>query len=720
LIPCGLAAGFFIAKYIILWGANTNTTRLPDAHFITEAALNGTKVVSIAPDYNSTATKSDVWIHLKPGTDAALALGMAHTIIKEKLYDAAYIKEQTDMPFLVRTDTKRFLRESDMVEGGKDTKFYSWDIKTKKPVPMKGCWGEEPPTKPPIEPPFLGRNTLTFPKGYLELGELDPALEGTFNVKTRDGKTVMVRPVFYIYKEKIMKDYTPEKVSKITGVNAQVITQVAREYANAKPAMNITGAGINHWFYSDVNMRAFHFLSALTGNLGKQGGGVNHYIGQWKPTHLPGVGALSFPKGAGKHRFCQTTIWAYVHGEVYDAMEKTDVDVRKYLKESLATKQMPIYPRDGRDPKVFIVYRGNWLNQAKGLKYILNNLWPKLDLIVTANFRMDTQALYSDVVLPSAHWYEKTDLNTAPEHSFIQITEPAIQPLWESKTDWQIFQLLAKKVEESAIRKGFTKFHDAQFAWDRDLSTLWNQLTDNGKLAEDEVATQFVLDNAPHTKGITLEMLRTKGPQRFKLNWTSPMKEGVPYSPFQNYVVDKKPWPTMTGRQQYYIDHPWFFELGVELPLYKEPIDADKYPLRFNTPHGRYGIHSTWKDNILMLRLQRGGPVAEISPEEADKRGLKDNDWAEIYNDHGRVICRIKVVPGEQTGRVTMAFTPELYMDMMEGGSQSPLPIRITPTHLVGNYAHLRFRPNYYGPAGHQRDVRVEVKKYIGAAPLYF
>ena len=122
----------------------------------------------------------------------------------------------------------------------------------------------------------------------------------------------------------------------------------------------------------------------------------------------------------------------------------------------------------------------------------------------------------------------------------------------------------------------------------------------------------------------------------------------------------------------------------------------------------------------MMLRLQRGGPVAEISPEEAEKRGLKDNDWAEIYNDHGKVICRIKVSTGEQAGRVSMAFTPELYMDMIEGGTQSPLPIRITPTHLVGNYAHLTFRPNYYGPIGTQRDVRVEVKKYLGAAPLYF
>jgi len=328
-----------------------------------------------------------------------------------------------------------------------------------------------------------------------------------------------------------------------------------------------------------------------------------------------------------------------------------------------------------------------------------------------------SQALYSDIVLPSAHWYEKTDLNVTEEHTFINMTEPAIAPQWESKTDWQIFKLLARKVQEAAIAKGHTKFFDEQFKWSRDLATLEAQYTDNAKFDSDEAAAQFILDSAPQSKGITLDQLREK-PQRFKGNWTSPMKEGVPYTPFQFFAVNKRPWPTLTGRQQYYIDHEVFFSMGVELPVYKPPIDADKYPLRFNTPHSRHAIHSTFKDNELMLRLQRGGPMVEVPPAEAEARGLKDNDWAEIFNDHGRVIVRIKIKAGEQIGRISMYHTPELYMDLIEGSSQSVCPIRITPTHLVGNYGHLLFRPNYYGPGGSQRDTRVEMRKYIGAVPI--
>lgn len=711
-------ADWFNSKYIILWGSNPTQTRIPDAHFLSEAQLNGAKIVSISPDYNSSTIKVDKWIHPQPGTDGALAMAMAHVIIKEKLYDAHSLKEQTDLSYLVRSDTKRFLREADVVAGGSKDKFYFWNAKTGKPVIPKGSWGDQPEKKgSPVG--FLGRNTFAFPKGYIDLGDLDPALEGKFNMQLLDGKTVEVRPVFEILKSRLMADNTPEKAAKITGVTAKAITELAREFATAKPSMIICGGGTQHWYYSDVLLRAMHLLTALTGTEGTNGGGMNHYIGQWKPTFVAGLVALAFPEGVNKQRFCQTTIWTYIHAEVNDEIISSDIDTEKYLRDSITTGQMPNMPEQGRDPKVFFVYRGNWLNQAKGQKYVLENLWPKLELIVDINIRMDSTALYSDVVLPSAHWYEKLDLNVNSEHSYINMTEPAIKPMWESKTDWQIFLALAKRVEMAAKRKKYEKFNDEKFKWVRDLSNLWNQMTMDGKLAEDEAAAQYILDNAPQSKGITIQMLREK-PQRFKSNWTSPLKEGVPYTPFQYFVVDKKPWPTLTGRQQFYLDHDTFFDMGVELPTYKAPIDADKYPFRFNSPHSRYSVHSTFKDNVLMLRLQRGGPSIEMSPLDAKPLGIKDNDWVEAWNNHGKVICRVKIRNGEQRGRVSMWHCPELYMDLLTGGSQSVCPVRINPTNLVGNYGHLFFRQNYYGPAGSQRDVRVNVKRYIGATPISF
>jgi complex iron-sulfur molybdoenzyme family reductase subunit alpha len=709
-------ADWYNAKTILIWGANPMTTRIPDAHTLTEARYNGTSVAVITPEYCSSAVHADEWHHPKPGTDAALANAMAHVIIRDKLYDTGFMKEQTDLPFLVRTDTGRFLRQVDLQKDGSEELFYCWDTKTKMPVQMRGSWGEKPKTKPPVEPTFFGRNTLSFEPGTIALGDLDPALEGTYTVKLANGKSVSVRPVFALLKEALAKDFTPAKASGITGIPVAAIESLAKRFGTAKPAMIIHGAGTNHWYHADVIVRAMLLLCALTGAIGKKGAGFNHYVGQWKPTALLGLAPIAFPKP--KHKFMNSALWVYLHGEVYDSMEKIGFDSNKYVRESIEKGWMPVFPKGGKSPKVFICYRANFLTQSKGQEYTLRNLWPKLDLIVTADFRMSTQALWSDVVLPAAFWAEKLDLNMTEEHTFIQVNEATVPPSFESKTDWQIFRELSERVGQLAAKRGFTKFRDVVSDMERDLGTLAEQFTEKGRFATEEAVAQAILDVAPPTKGITVQQLREQGPQRFKANWTSPMVPDEPYVPFRFYTDQKKPWPTMTGRMQFYIDHPWFMELGQALPLHQPPLEADKYPLVYNTLHARFGMHSMWKDSKLMLRLERGGPLAWMNPKDAGSRGLVDNDWVDVFNDHGKVTCRVKIADGVQPGQVNLPFGPERYLDLREGNSQSPLPIRIKPTHIAGGYGHLVFKPNYYGPSGHNRDVRVEVRRYMGARSL--
>ena len=75
-----------------------------------------------------------------------------------------------------------------------------------------------------------------------------------------------------------------------------------------------------------------------------------------------------------------------------------------------------------------------------------------MDLVVDLNFRMDTSALYSDIILPAATWYEKADLNSTDMHSFIHPLSPAVPPCWESKSDWQIFQAVAKRFSKLAAK----------------------------------------------------------------------------------------------------------------------------------------------------------------------------------------------------------------------------------------------------------------------------
>src|SRR5699024_10771428 len=95
------------AAYLMMWGSNVPLTRTPDAHWMTEARYRGQKVIAVAPDYAENVKFADEWLRPHPGTDAALALGMGHTILKEfyvenpNEYFLSYAKQYTDLPFLV-------------------------------------------------------------------------------------------------------------------------------------------------------------------------------------------------------------------------------------------------------------------------------------------------------------------------------------------------------------------------------------------------------------------------------------------------------------------------------------------------------------------------------------------------------------------------------------------------------------------------------------------
>jgi len=697
------------AKYMILWGSNPVLTRIPDAHFVTEAKYRGCKVLAIYPDYAASSIRADRWLSVNPGTDAALALAICQRLIATGQYDAAYLQEQTDMPLLVRTDTGEYLREADVFAGGSPDQFYFWDAGL-QPAPMAS----------------------------LDLGGLSPDLSGSHLVDLDGGAQVTVETVFDRLTARLNANHTVAQAAAVTGVGAAVITGIADEIGAAGissggQVMIMHGAGTNHWYHNDLNNRAMLLMLSLVGAIGKNGGGFNHYVGQEKIWPVNGLKALSFPQGGGAQRFQNTTVWAHVHAELEDQPTGLSQTTRGYIFDSVANGWMPLHPEGAlgtdknsfvnngvplRDPKMMFIWRANWFNQAKGNNYIEQSLYPKLDMIVDLNFHMDTTALYADYVLPSASHYEKYDINTTDMHSFCHPFTPAIPPMFDSKSDWQIFQALAAKIQERA--NGYS-YPDPKWPGGiRYLSSLLNDFTNNGAIAADIDATQFLLDHAPETVGMTVAGI-TAQPQRFNntTTWTSNLEAGRPYTAFLKNTEDKDPYHTLTGRQQYLIEHEWFVEAGEDLPTYKPPVVAageEAYPLLYNTPHGRWAIHSTWRNAKQMLRLNRGGPICYMHPTDMTSRGLVDNDWVRMFNNHGQVIIRVKEMPSEKTGRVTMYHSWERYVGVKEqlANFNSVTGIRIKPTQLAGGYGQLHFALNYWGPTGVQRDTRVEVEKYNG------
>ena len=167
-----------------------------------------------------------------------------------------------------------------------------------------------------------------------------------------------------------------------------------------------------------------------------------------------------------------------------------------------------------------------------------------------------------------------------------------------------------------------------------------------------EKVTQAVLDDSPSAQGMTVEGLKKTGIEKFRntgLNisptflynpdWKG---EGV-LSPLTHFVEYKWRWPTLTGRQQFYIDHPWFLEAGEALPTHKEsPRAGGDYPFQLVSCHCRWSIHTTWRDTTILQRLQRGEPVLYLNTEEATQLGLDDGAWGELYNRLGQMRMRIK------------------------------------------------------------------------------
>ncbi|WP_043766085.1 nitrate reductase subunit alpha [Algiphilus aromaticivorans] len=499
----------------------------------------------------------------------------------------------------------------------------------------------------------------------------------------------------------------------------------------------------------------------------------------------------------------------------------------KYLlgtQHGLQGKDLDSFPEAPKPEEV------QWRGAAEG----------KLDLLVTLDFRMSTTCMYSDIVLPTATWYEKNDLNTSDMHPFIHPLTAAVDPAWESRSDWDIYR---------GIARAFSKAAEGHLGSETDIVTLPMQHDSPGELAqgpepkdwkrgecepvpgktmpnlvavqrdypdtyrkftalgplmqeignggkgiawktEPEVealgeingrvrepgcsqgqprldsalhAAETILTLAPETNGHVAvkawgalskitgrdhthlalphedETLRFRDlvaqPRKIisSPTWSGVESEKVCYNAGWTNVNELIPWRTLTGRQHFYQDHPWLRAFGEGLCVYRPPVDLKtiepmkgtrdngnpEIALNFITPHQKWGIHSTYTDNLLMLTLSRGGPIIWISETDAKKAGIRDNDWIEAFNINGAIAARAVVSQRVAEGMAMMYHaqekivnTPGSEITGQRGGIHNSVTRAVLkPTHMVGGYAQLSYGFNYYGTVGSNRDEFIVVRK---------
>jgi len=691
-------AAIFKSRCVLVWMANPAATRIPDAHFFWEARYDGAEVIAISPEFTPTAMHASLWVNPKPGTDTALAMAMVNVILEEKLYKADYICEQSDLPLLVRTDNQQLLRASDLgqpkVESPNGGGFYVWDQ-------AKNSLARAP-----------GSGTGSEAK-TLSLGELRPALEGSWRVKGPDGE-IAVTTVFELTKLRAA-EHAPEKLAAEIGVNPKVIRKVARAFATASPAMIYCGYGACKWLHGDLLQRAMLLLLSLTGNIGVEGGGLQIANGSRRGSTFvtDGIGAAL--------RGLSATTWDYDHGNmkelnqaIYGAELAQEYD--QYYQESLRKGWYPDYSSKGWKMGFFSGQNGaSW--RAAGNRW-RKEAFEKLEVIVALAPEAGVTSHYADYVLPIAHHYERVDMILQARSPFLQVLDAAVPPLGESVDDWEANRRLAEAISRRAVARGIGKVDDMLNGRrvQRDYEHCLELYTMNGKIKGPKDICQDIIDKTPGIPKMPFDELARKGIVRLdhseRPTWDH--KDSAYQSQTFQSVREKIPYETVSGRQSFYIDHPWFLKFDEALPTHKKPLrNTAEYPMRMMMGHARHSIHSMWRTDSFLLSMQRGEPDIYINPHDAAKRGVKDGDTVRVFNDSGEFFVMAHLSSAMQPSMLFMyhGWDPMMFRNRQNFAAVICTSGLIKPTSMAGGYGQVEHKRGGYSPNQTYKDFTCDFEK---------
>jgi len=726
----------FHADTIIFWHSNPAYTMQPSFHFATEARYRGAELVLIAPDVSPSHSHMDFMIPIVPGTDAALALAMCQVVVEEGLADWDFARSQTDLSLLARCDTGEFLR--DAAGDG----FFHYDLTDQAIVPAS--------------------------KATLDL-DYEAALEGEWDAALADGTPVRVEPVFARLRRILDTGYTPETVAATCGTHPDTIRTLARKIAGGRTRI-MNGAGLTKYFHGDLMTRAMLLLLALTGNWGRKGTGFTgwatglfdgHTVGMTKRQHgvegaeaviglmegmrdalqasrpdlTPELASIEMWRALGTMQTSMVppAFFWYWHAGYRERWNRTDwgdptmpTDFDTLVEEALASGWPNMANRIGPDrpPRVLLEIAGNMLRRSRGgQELLLSELWPKLDLIVCVDFRMSQTALYSDIVLPATQSYEKTTFSMpTPWTMFLAMTTKAAEPPGEARSEWEILASLLERITERAAARGLERFTDAGGTV-RSYGSLWSDFTLGGHLVDDESVAREMISDAVHAGTLapesTFESIAAKGWTRYE-DWglmtmaqgqASPFPKGETHTALRNHIELGHPYPTLTRRAQFLIDHPWFVAAGEDLPCHKAPpkMGGDR-PFALSSGHNRWSVHAMNMTNDVLLGTHRGKPFVVVHPDDAEALGISDDAVVRIHNDAGEFRVAARTTPTQRPGCLTVYNGFEGFMFPGGKGANEVEPGLVKWLHFATGYGHLTYTPTEWQPTAVDRVVYVDIE----------
>jgi anaerobic selenocysteine-containing dehydrogenase len=554
----------------------------------------------------------------------------------------------------------------------------------------------------------------------------------------------------------------------VTGLAVEPIARFAEGFARAERPMVLSSWGSNRFFYSHQMNRAKILCLSLKGAVGRKGGGyhstswvgLDGFSGVMSSVDRTGLrGRLALFAGADPRvlfdlvldqlrgrksaREFEWELSAHIEERSLCATNAASLNLSyqgvgddlnreqeglyprpllAYDREAREKDWMPRLPRDVQ-PRAWVTGGNNVLRRSNLTHRSLEHLWPALDMIVDVNFKLGFTGMHADYLLPAAGYYEKSGIKYPVAYvPYLHYCDAAVPPIGESKDEWEIFWLLAREVQRLALERE-TPVLDGCGKHPVDLRSISDRFSFHGEFGpgDAEGVAQLILDGGSATAGMTVEGLKQTGiakyrspgaaggqPQLFNDDWKG---EGV-LRACTHFTEGKWHWPTLTGRQQFYIDHPWFLEAGEALPSHREsPKAGGDHPFQLISCHARWSVHSIWRDTPMLLRQQRGEPALYLNPRDAERLEIRDGEWAELWNRHGEVRMRVKhsnmVRP--QVAYYFHAWEPYQFPD--HRSYKFITPGLMNPLHFAGGEGHLGWRFLTYEPGTHVQDTRVGIRR---------
>lgn len=393
---------------IVLWGHNPGATWLNNAAAISAAKARGARIVVVDPRKSGFAVDADRWLRVRPGSDGALALGISRAMIGNGWFDAAFVREHTNAPLLVRTDTRKFLRAGELLA--------------------------PPPAAAPADLVALtpAGETTAYDRATRQYsgGGADVALSAAIELELAGGSVVRCRTAFALFAE-ACEPYTPERVAEICWIDAADVVATASLLHQSSPVSYYCWAGVCQHTNATQTDRAIATMMALTGSFDAKGGNVafpglpaNDVSGKEFLTAEQRAKCIGFERsrlGPARHAWIGA-----------DALYAAILDKKPYPIRALIGF--------GRN---FLLNHADAEHGAKALAALEFYVHTDVTLTPTANL--------ADIVLPINTPWERESLRTGFEGSeaaekWVQLRQAAIPSLGESRSDAFVVFELAKRL----------------------------------------------------------------------------------------------------------------------------------------------------------------------------------------------------------------------------------------------------------------------------------